>query len=260
MTSGNALYDRILSQGASSETFRMLLSELKKDGAPGKVLQECIRAVQLYPRDPFLRKLLVESYIESGFMTQAEMELERLTSQIDELVPAYKTLAEVYLKQKREEDAARALRTYLAHRPEDCDALDIFDAVRNRQAIAAERADAQARKSEAVDIVEPHGEVRPETLEEPAVAEIATPTLAEVYVSQGDIDEALGIYRRIAERNPGDVSVAARIKELEGSLTGQSSSPEEKVERERKKKERAVAILEGWLTDIRRMYHDSANA
>jgi hypothetical protein len=58
MTSQDALYDQILRRGASSETLRILLSELKKEGNPGKVIQECIKAIQIYPQDPFLRELL----------------------------------------------------------------------------------------------------------------------------------------------------------------------------------------------------------
>ena len=92
MTSQGALYEQILKRGASSETLRILLSELKKEGNLGKVIQECIKAIQIYPHDPFLRELLAESYLEAGFISQAEMELERLTSQIDELASMYKRL------------------------------------------------------------------------------------------------------------------------------------------------------------------------
>jgi tetratricopeptide (TPR) repeat protein len=260
MTSGNALYDQILRQGASAETFRILLSELKRDGDSSKMLQECIRAVRLYPQDPFLRRLLAESYLETGFMTQAEMELEKLASQIVELVPVYKILAEIYRKQRRGEDAVRALRTYLAHRPEDHEALDAFEAMQSYHAITEETAAAQLRGPGAVEIDESAGEEEAESPEEAAASEIATPTLAEVYVNQGDIDEALSIYRRIIARNPQDERSAQRVKELEALLTGQPPVPEEKIDRGRKNKERAIAILEAWLTDIRRMYHDSANA
>lgn len=48
--------------------------------------------------------------------------------------------------------------------------------------------------------------------------EIATTTLAEIYVQQGLVDRALAIYRRVAERTPDDARVVARVAELEREL------------------------------------------
>jgi len=48
--------------------------------------------------------------------------------------------------------------------------------------------------------------------------EIATTTLAEIYVQQGLFDRALSIYRRVAERTPEDARIATRIVELEREI------------------------------------------
>lgn len=48
--------------------------------------------------------------------------------------------------------------------------------------------------------------------------EIATTTLAEIYVQQGLLDRALVIYRRVAERAPGDERIAGRVAELEAEM------------------------------------------
>jgi hypothetical protein len=48
--------------------------------------------------------------------------------------------------------------------------------------------------------------------------EIATTTLAEIYVQQGLLDRALAIYRRVADRSPGDPRIAGRVVELEREL------------------------------------------
>lgn len=53
----------------------------------------------------------------------------------------------------------------------------------------------------------------------PGGSEIATSTLAEIYAQQGLLARALEIYRRIARRNPSDARVAARIEDLERTLT-----------------------------------------
>ena len=48
--------------------------------------------------------------------------------------------------------------------------------------------------------------------------EIATTTLAEIYVQQGLLDRALAIYRRVADRSPGDPRVAVRVVEIERQI------------------------------------------
>jgi len=259
MTSRDDLHDEILRQGASSETLRTLLSNLKKEGRLKKVIQECIRALQIYPQDPFLRRLLAESYLEAGFLSQAEMELERLTSQTDELASTYKVLANIYRKQGRKEEAIRSLRIYLAHRPEDHEALDVFEALHALPSVAAEEPPAP-ETAEAGEVREPVVEEEPELPEEEPVPEIATPTLAEVYVSQGDLEEAIQIYSKVLARNPQDESSRQRMEELEAMLRSEPPAPEEKVDGARKKRERAIAILEAWLADLRKMYQDSATA
>jgi hypothetical protein len=45
--------------------------------------------------------------------------------------------------------------------------------------------------------------------------EIATTTLAEIYVQQGLLDRALAMYRRVADRSPGDPRIAGRVAEIE---------------------------------------------
>lgn len=48
--------------------------------------------------------------------------------------------------------------------------------------------------------------------------EIATGTLAEIYAQQGLHERALEIYRRIADRRPGDAGIARRIAALEEAI------------------------------------------
>jgi tetratricopeptide (TPR) repeat protein len=261
MTSRDDLYDEILRQGASSETLRILLANLKKEGRLKKVIQECIKAVQTYPQDPFLRRLLAESYLEAGFVSQAEMELERLTSQTNELASTYKLLADIYRKQGRSDDAVRTLRIYLAHRPEDHDALDVFEALHVRPHAADEQPPAaEPREPAAEEIHEPVVKEAAELPEEAPVPEIATPTLAEVYAGQGDLEEAIRMYGKVLARNPQDEKSRQRMEELEAMLRTEPPVPEQKAGRARKKRERAVAILETWLADLRKMSQDSSTA
>jgi tetratricopeptide (TPR) repeat protein len=66
-----------------------------------------------------------------------------------------------------------------------------------------------------------------ESLGEP----VYTRTLAELYVKQGAVDQALAVYRHLAELSPSDVQIARRIEELESGLLpegeGAKASPEQ---------------------------------
>jgi hypothetical protein len=62
--------------------------------------------------------------------------------------------------------------------------------------------------------------------ERSAEPDIATTTLAEIYVQQGLVDRALAIYRRLAQRSPADTRLAARVTELETELERQRAGGE----------------------------------
>ncbi len=259
----DALYDEILKHGASSETYRVLLSELKRQGHPQKVIQECLKAVRIYPQDIFLRRLLAESYLEEGFISLAEAELEKLTSQIEELASIYKLQANIYRRQERRDEAVRSLRVYLAHRPEDHEALDVFEALQVSAPAEEPSPVPEAREEFAAEAPQFPQEQEPglseelmETNEEKP-PEIATPTLAEVYVNQGEIEEAINIYQKVIDQSHQDERSRLRMEELRHMLMQEPPAPEEKPDRAKRKKERAIAILEAWLADLRKMHQES---
>lgn len=257
MSNPGELHEEILKSGTSSETLRLLLSDWKRKGDSKRLLKECLQAVRMHPQDPFLRKLLAEAYAEAGFFSLAEAEMEQVAAKMEELVPVYRLLSDMYRKQHRLEEAIGSLRIYLAHRPQDTEALDIFESLHApaplRQAPAAEAA--QPAADEAPQAA---AEVRPELRDEAAFEEIATPTLAEVYFNQGEIAEALTIYRKVLARNPQDEKARQRYEELQSmTAPAEPEAPEKEADWARRKKERAIAILEAWLTDLRRLYRGS---
>ena len=72
------------------------------------------------------------------------------------------------------------------------------------------------------------GDAMPEPIEaqaEPAPSAFVSETLAELYLQQGFHEEALSIYRRLAERNPFDEQVRQRIAALERGEASDVLSP-----------------------------------
>jgi tetratricopeptide (TPR) repeat protein len=259
----DALYDEIVKHGASSETYRILLSELKKQGHPRKVIQECLKAVRIYPHDISLRRLLAESYLEAGFISLAEAELEKLASLVEDLVPTYKLQATMYRQQERRDEAIRSLRVYLAHRPEDHEALAVFEALQVPAPVKEPVSSDDLREEFAGEAAQVPVQQAPVPFEgmmeidEEKLPEIATPTLAEVYVNQGEIEQAINIYQKVIDQARDDEKSRLRMEELRQMLIQEPAAPENKPDRARRKKERAIAILEAWLTGLRKMHQES---
>ena len=92
---------------------------------------------------------------------------------------------------------------------------------------------------------------------------LMTGTLAELYVSQGFTDKAMGIYRDILAIEPGNSSIAARLEELELQLQedsavvmpfGEFAEAAAPLPTQAAADDGSVrSVLEGWLKNIRRI-------
>ena len=90
---------------------------------------------------------------------------------------------------------------------------------------------------------------------------LITPTLAELYVSQGFPEKAADIYRRIISADPGNAEALARLAELEEPSAGEEpvAVPPQVVQAVdlpmtgTADKSATVTVLEGWLENIRRL-------
>jgi cytochrome c-type biogenesis protein CcmH/NrfG len=91
-------------------------------------------------------------------------------------------------------------------------------------------------------------EEAPAQEEEPP--EIATPTLAQIYFEQGQIEEAINTYEMIITQDPEDEFSKRRLEELQAMI-----AEEKGLHAVRQKKEKMIAILESWLANIRDQFN-----
>jgi len=274
MTEYDQLLREILDRGPSAETLALVLAQLKRLGHTRTVIQECIRALQNHPDDLPLRLILAEAYVEEGLFSQAEAEIQRAVSQLDRYASAYWLQSEIYRNQKRNAEALRSLKTYLALRPQDERALDLLKEMEIPEAapapevvpiqkeftepLAAEEMEAPALKGiEPLEVEAEEPELR---FEEEVLSEIATPTLAEVYVNQGQIQEAVRVYERVIAQNPEDQTSIVRVQELKDMLMVEAPLMVQPAPKTRQKKDKAIAILESWLANIRKMSEDTVSS
>jgi len=266
-------YDQILSSSPSSGTLYIILSALKKQGDFKRVVKECLKALQAHPLDIHLRKILAETYLEMGQITQAETEMERVTSLMSELIPIYKAQAELLNRQKRKQEALEAIQIYLTHRPDDRAGLNLREALipdgppaeemtgdtdslpwpqiaeREETELRTEEMDAYHEKEEDISGEGEDGEEV--EIPEQDLLHLATPTLAEVYVKQGLIQDAISVYEKVIERNPNDEISKQRIEALKAMPAEEKAEQFERENMQRQRKEWMVSILETWLTNIR---------
>jgi len=133
MKSTDPLYSEILANGPSPGSIFLVLSRMKENGQIKEVIQECLKALSIHPNDIHIRRLLAESYLEEGQVSQAGSELGKVVAQIDDLISAYILQAEVFIRQKRTHEAVKALKLYLAHHPDDDSALYLLNELQNKE-------------------------------------------------------------------------------------------------------------------------------
>lgn len=257
--------DEILENDPSPETVYRILARRKGEERPERTIQRCRQALKNHPNHMGLRSLLADAYLDSGLAARAVEELERMTTAIDGMASAYDRLAEVYARQKRTPEAIRCMEIYLAHHPEDRDARE-----RLNQLLPEEVSDTGE-----TDLEEWAEDLESEVSDE--FPEIATPTLAELYVNQGQIETAIQTYRKVLEQYPEDGNSRSRLEELEflqrreqadvepspqetggsaleqptafdGEMPPQAEATEQNPEK--RKHERMIAILETWLARL----------
>ena len=141
-----------------------------------------------------------------------------------------------------EEEVAKNLKLYLAHRPDDQEAIETLQALDLAdESIVAEPKPSFEEPPPEMEIVL-EGKKR-----------VATPTLGEVFFNQGLIYEAINVYEKVVEQNPDNDRVKTRLEELKSALTGEYVPVDQGLKSKKGKKEKLLAVLEAWRSSIREM-------
>ena len=241
MAETDNVLDEILNHGPSVNSISIVLTKMKKEGRFSEVVQECIKFLRVYPDDIRLRLLLAESCLEIGFIGLAESELEKVTSMIEAVIPSYKLLAGIYAKQRRLTEAADTLKLYLAHYPGEPEALKLLEEV--------------APDETQLEVGGPTDDVVVAVDEKDTVADLATPTIAELYYTQGRLSAAITIYEKVLNDKPDDIESLKRLTELRGLASEEPKTEGEEKDDLRARTEKLITILEEWLPKIKEIQH-----
>jgi tetratricopeptide (TPR) repeat protein len=243
MVADNDVFDKILRQGPSPGTLYLLLESMKEQGQLKRVIQEGIKALKAHPEDIQIRRLLGEAYLEAGLVGQAESELEQIISEVDRLNSLFKLLATIYVDQNRWEEASHALKRYMGHFPDDEEAVELLSKISPKLENIYHTSPAKPHA---------HAEVR---ADKSPLPKLATPTLAEIYLKQGQVEEAINIYEKIVSEKPDDIKSSRRLTELKSMGLEREQRTSDNLETIEARKRRMINTLEGWLGRIQELKH-----
>ncbi len=240
MKENNEFLEQILASQPSPTTVRLILSKFMQQGRYRHVIKYAVRGLRDNPYDVELMKILAEAYENAGFLGQAEDTLQRACSTLDYFSVLFKDLGKLYATRNRKEEARICIKKYLSHHPEDPDATELLEFLQKREEVC------------------PPPEVEaPASQETPRLQDLATPTLAEIYFNQGQIQDAIEIYETVLERHPDDLEAARRLEELRTMAQGPADEEQPLDQHEETavtaRRARMIAILESWLGRIQEM-------
>jgi tetratricopeptide (TPR) repeat protein len=217
MKSLDEIYDEILNKPATPRASLLVIKGLKEEGKREMVIKACQKALEFFPDDISIRRVLAETYVEEGSIDLAQKELTRLCEQIDELSSVLKLQAEVFIEEGKTKKAIECLELYLAHHRSDKEAAHVLS------------------------------ELTSPPKKGPSI--LPTSTLAEIYYKQGELEAAIRIYEQTVKAFPDDEKAKRRLDELR-KIREAEEHGKAKDERLRERKLQLIKVLERWLANI----------
>lgn len=203
------LYRLMLTKDPASHVFLYLAEALMERGMYTEAIETCTSGLRLHPHDLRSRVILGFSCLRNGDLDRAETELLKAKKMLEINAVIYEALAELYERKGLTENAAFFRKRYQALHSEE---------------------DSEPAKSP--------------TAPPPEQEEVATVTMAELYLQQGHLEKAATVYRKILETAPETPGIEERLAELQKKI----GAP--------RRRKRLINALEGWLGNI----HERARA
>ncbi len=197
------LFFKIVKESNDPKSVHMCLLKIKELYGNADIIRLAMDAVSRFPEDIRLNAFLAETFLNLGNIHMAEEYIDKAAEQLGELLEILKLKGKIYLKAGRSREAEDILKDYLTLKPKDMEARELLE-----------------------------GEEEHEFEEEP----FPTQTLAEIYIKQGLIQDAIDIYERLLEKAPNDEALKRRLLELK------AIGSKEKI---------LIDIFERWITKIK---------
>jgi tetratricopeptide (TPR) repeat protein len=244
---------RRLAQDPGSRLFARLAEEHRQAGELAEAVRIARSGLVAHPVYPAARLTLGRALLSSGDARAALGELEAALRQAPGSILASRFLAEALEAVGDLQGALRQYATTLSLAPGDREIEARLGALRTRlEALppAAEPATSAAGGSGAPVRGPSEREADADDgAPSPTATPFSSPTLAELYLRQGFLERAIGVYRQVVAEKPGNERALARLGEIE-ALARQREGAQ--ADGRRRMLERTIGCLEALLGAARR--------
>jgi len=224
----------ILRNAPSPATASIILNEWYRQRRYDEVIKACRDLLKFYPDDIGLRRIACLAYSALDFHQEVLIETEEIMHGIDGFADIFLLRARVLKRLNRREEALDALDVYLSFRRGDEAGIELL---REFQGVAP---------GPGSDETSVEGRAPGET------PFMASATIAELYVSQGLVDDAVRTYRLVVTQNPDNEDARRRLEELESQLPPVSG--EDGHSGDSSSEAGFKAILEQWRATCRKAF------
>jgi predicted Zn-dependent protease len=215
--------DEIKLPNIDSGFFIQEAESLRLQARYDEAIQTCKDGLKKMPDAIPGRLLLGRCYLETGRIAEARKELERVARVVEECLPVYKLLSQVYLEEKDVEKALEVLRKTLYFPgaeegpPKKVTPLEMDLLHRGTRPPFVTPPPFQ--KPSPPPPAELPEEEKPAEEEKTAKPAIPTDTLAEIYLKQGHPDRALEVYQDILAKDPHNAVVKEKYESLKDRIS-----------------------------------------
>ena len=214
-------YSEILAREPHSLVFASLAEAYRKFGMVDEAIRVCRFGLEGNPAYTGGRLALARAWYDKGRPEEAGEELVKVLELRPDNLAALRLMGLVRKRMGAWEAAHKVYQTILFYHPADPEALD-------EEAYLSRILNTPAAET---------GEPPPETVpvepvndqKAPGIRRIATRTMAELYVKQGYLEDAVEIYKELLDRDPGDEELRMVLTELQ--FTVRQATARGKVDR-----------------------------
>ncbi|MEK6690925.1 MAG: tetratricopeptide repeat protein [Nitrospirota bacterium] len=194
-----------LARDPSSKLFIPLAEEYRRSGMLDEAIQVLSDCLKANPNYMTARVSLGKMLLEKGNIMEAQIEFEKVVQAVPDNLFAHKKLAEIYQKIGDMENLLKEYKIIISLSPKDKDVMKAID-------------DLEGNPAKMTPVVETTHTVEIDKSEDATkkslIEELATETMAEIYIKQGLYEKADEIYQQILGSEPGNIIIRQKRAEL----------------------------------------------
>jgi tetratricopeptide (TPR) repeat protein len=243
-TPGNPLSPEILSlidkvaKDPQSKLFMPLAEEYMKCGMLDEAMMVLNDGLEVYPNFFSAKVTLGKVYLKKDQVEDAKAQFEEVVQASPDNLFAHRKLAKIYRDENDLERARTSCRVVLSANPKDAEIKSLMDEIEHsfqetaglsqetkagvlenqpQEHLEASTVSGTGSLEDAMPLeptflsAEEPVSILPEEVQE----EIATESLADIYIKQGHYEKGMEIYKKLLSQNPSNKAIARKLEETE---------------------------------------------